>query len=269
MQIKYNFTKNLIFKLVLQDVPEAAVELAKRYIPNMGDLVYGDDFIINNPMNIEGIELKNTEFDFKFSVSDKLFEYEMQNNKTKYNLKSRILKYYGDLICSSFPRDIKYSHKKCYSLWFISYNIFEDNKPIRTFSLKDEDENTLYDYASITIVEIAKFSEEEYNKVWKKLFITNDIDSLKGDEVMDKVVKKMWDCNSEEAIAEKLRAEQEWLRGYNSDIEASKAEGIALGEAKGKTEANLETAKKLLSLGVDKTIISQSTGLSIEEINKL
>ena len=78
---------------------------------------------------------------------------------------------------------------------------------------------------------------------------------------MDKVVKKMWDCNSEEAIAEKLRAEQEWLRGYNSDIEASKAEG--------KTEANLETAKKLLSLGVDKTIISQSTGLSIEEINKL
>ena len=101
--------------------------------------------------------------------------------------------------------------------------------------------------------------------MWKKLFITNDIDSLKGDEVMDKVVKKMWDCNSEEAIAEKLRAEQEWLRGYNSDIEASKAEG----KAEGKTEANLETAKKLLSLGVDKAIISQSTGLSIEEINKL
>lgn len=263
MQIKYNFTKDLIFKLVLQDVPEAAVELAKRYIPNMGDLVYGNDFIINNPMNIEGIELKNTEFDFKFSVSDKLFEYEMQNNKTKYNLKSRILKYYGDLICSSFPKDIRYSHKKCYSLWFISYNIFEDNKPIRTFSLKDEDENTLYDYASITIVEIAKFSEEEYNKdVWKKLFITNDIDSLKGgDEVMDKVVKKMWDCNSEEAIAEKLRAEQEWLRGYNSDIEASKAEG--------KAEANLETAKKMKNKGLDNSLISEMTGLSIEEINKL
>ena len=266
MQIKYNFTKDLIFKLVLQDVPEAAVELAKRYIPNMGDLVYGDDFIINNPMNIEGIELKNTEFDFKFSVSDKLFEYEMQNNKTKYNLKSRILKYYGDLICSSFPKDIRYSHKKCYSLWFISYNIFDNNKTIRTFSLKDEDENTLYDYASITIVEIAKFSEEEYNKdVWKKLFITNDIDSLKGDEVMDKVVKKMWDCNSEEAIAEKLRAEQEWLRGYNSDIEASKAEG----KAEGKTEANLETAKKMKNKGLDNSLISEMTGLSIEEINKL
>ena len=82
---------------------------------------------------------------------------------------------------------------------------------------------------------------------------------------MDKVVKKMWDCNSEEAIAEKLRAEQEWLRGYNSDIEASKAEG----KAEGKTEANLETAKKMKKDNIDISIISKYTGLSIEEINKL
>lgn len=268
-KIDFNFTKDLIFKLVLQAVPEAAIELAKEFIPNMENLVYNPQtFIIDNPINREGINFKTTEFDFKFSLSDeKAFEYEMQNLNPGYDLKSRILKYYGDLIYSSFPKNQNYSHKKCYSAWFLKYNLFNDDKPIRTFYLTDECNNKLLDYASITIVEFAKISEEEYNKdVWKRLFITDDLDSLRGvDEVMDKVADKILDYNSDKAIREQLRAEEEWQRGKGEAIRASKEEGLAEGMAK----ANLDTAKKLLNLGVSIEIISKSTGLTIEEIKKL
>ena len=268
-EVEYNFTRDLIFKLTLQDVPEAAITLAKKFIPNMENLVYNEnDFKIDNPINSKGVIIKSTEFDFKFSLStEKSFEYELQNYKTPYDLKSRILKYYGDLISSSFPKAGDYSHKKCYTIWFVGYELFKDDKAIRTFYLKDELSNKLYDYASITIVEFAKISEEEYNKdVWKRLFITDDLDSLRGvDEVMDKVADKILDYNSDKAIREQLRAEEEWQRGKGEAIRASKEEGLAEGMAK----ANLDTAKKLLDLGVSIEIISKSTGLTIEEIKKL
>ena len=261
--VEFKFSQDLMFKLVLQAVPKAAVELARHFIPDMDGLVYDESFVVDNPINAEGVDLKTSIFDFKFTINNNSFEYEMQNSKTNYDLTSRILKYYGDLIVSSFPKDDRFNHKKCYALWFLNYKLFYDDNPMRTFVLKDQYNNGLIDYASITIVEFAKISEEEYNKdVWKKLFITNDIESLKGvDEVMDEVVKKILDYNSDEAIQEQLRAEQEWVRGYNSAVNASLEQG--------KIEANKATAKKLLNLGVDIKIISESTGLTVEEINNL
>ena len=268
-EVEYNFTRDLIFKLTLQDVPKAAIELAKKFIPNMEDLVYDEKiFKIENPINYKGVNIKSTEFDFKFSLStENSFEYELQNYKTPYDLKARILKYYGDLISSSFPKQGDYSHKKCYTIWFVGYELFKDDISIRTFYLKDELNNKLYDYASITIVEFAKITEEEYNKdVWKKLFITNDMESLKGvDEVMDEVVKKILDYNSDEAIQEQLRAEQEWVRGYNSAVNASMEQGLE----KGKKEANIATAKKMKNKGYSIDEIVEITGLSEEEINAL
>ncbi len=46
-------------------------------------------------------------------------------------------------------------------------------------------------------------------------------------------------------------------------------EGFAEGQAKGREEANRETARNLLALGVDVQIIARSTGLSAEEIATL
>ena len=113
-----------------------------------------------------------------------------------------------------------------------------------------------------TIIEIAKFSEEEYNNdVWKKLFITNDIESLRGDEIMNEVVDKILDYNSDKAIAEQLRAEKYWRRDYNTSMDVAREEG--------EKSAKLETAKKLLKLGIGLYVISEATGLSIEEIEAL
>jgi predicted transposase/invertase (TIGR01784 family) len=41
------------------------------------------------------------------------------------------------------------------------------------------------------------------------------------------------------------------------------------GEAKGRAEKTIETARNLKNLGVSVAIIAQATGLSVEEINRL
>ena len=48
-----------------------------------------------------------------------------------------------------------------------------------------------------------------------------------------------------------------------------RAEGLAEGRAEGRAEANVENARKMKSLGVEFSVISQVTGLSHEEIESL
>ena len=83
------------------------------------------------------------------------------------------------------------------------------------------------------------------------------------------VAEKQWDYNSDQAIKEQLRAEEEWRRGYNSDMAASKEEGIAEGIEKGRFEEKKKTAKKMKEKGYSNNEIAELTGLSLEEITKL
>lgn len=72
------------------------------------------------------------------------------------------------------------------------------------------------------------------------------------------------------------RSYKHWLDMYNvKEIARSEghaeghAEGLAEGRAEGLAEGKLEIATALKRIGVDVAIISQSTGLSLEEIDKL
>ena len=56
------------------------------------------------------------------------------------------------------------------------------------------------------------------------------------------------------------------IDGMKKGIEKGIKEGIKKGKLEGIKEGKLETAKNLLKLNVSKEVISQSTGLSIEEI---
>ena len=86
---------------------------------------------------------------------------------------------------------------------------------------------------------------------------------------MDIVAEKQWDYNSDQAIKEQLRAEEEWRRGYNSAVAASKEEGKLEGIAEGKAEANKAIVMKMKEKGYSNNEIAELTGLSLEEISKL
>ncbi len=52
-------------------------------------------------------------------------------------------------------------------------------------------------------------------------------------------------------------------------IEEGEARGIQLGEARGKARRNFEVARNLQKAGISIEIISQSTGLTKEQIEEL
>ena len=56
---------------------------------------------------------------------------------------------------------------------------------------------------------------------------------------------------------------------YYSTMTTSYNKGKAEGRAEGKDEAKREDAIKMKELGVSPTIISQVTGLTVEEVEKL
>ena len=78
---------------------------------------------------------------------------------------------------------------------------------------------------------------------------------------MDKKLLSIYDNMVRDEI--QIAAEREYA------VEEALAEGHAKGRAEGRAEANIETAKKLKLAGADIKLISQCTGLSIEEVQAL
>jgi predicted transposase/invertase (TIGR01784 family) len=67
-----------------------------------------------------------------------------------------------------------------------------------------------------------------------------------------------------------LRIEANTIRNYEQRGEArGREEGIQIGEARGREEGKIAIAKNLLRAGLSIEIISQSTGLSKEQIESL
>jgi predicted transposase/invertase (TIGR01784 family) len=63
----------------------------------------------------------------------------------------------------------------------------------------------------------------------------------------------------------KEREETDWENYVNSRVTKATAKAVAKATA----ETKAETAGKLLDVGMDKKMISEVTGLSLEEIQKL
>lgn len=71
------------------------------------------------------------------------------------------------------------------------------------------------------------------------------------------------------AAVENAAKEKGMAEGRAEGRAEGMAEGMAKGMAEGKTKAIIETAKRLLNMGLDMEQVAQGTGLSIEEVRKL
>ena len=88
------------------------------------------------------------------------------------------------------------------------------------------------------------------------------LNSLGGDTLMDEYVKEAEEVSFEGGVGEAY--DKEWAlrdQGYR--------DGLLQGKTVGKSERNIEIAKKLLKNKVDISIIIDSTGLTKEEILSL
>lgn len=106
--------------------------------------------------------------------------------------------------------------------------------------------------------EIAAFSPQRRSEYWESLKNYRD-----WKNVLDTNMKKSYVKGREEGLAEGIE------KGLAEGIEKGLAEGIEKGRVEGIMEEKRKSALNLKALGVASEIISQSTGLSKEEVDRL
>ncbi|MCD8541958.1 MAG: hypothetical protein LRY69_00370, partial [Gammaproteobacteria bacterium] len=78
-----------------------------------------------------------------------------------------------------------------------------------------------------------------------------------------------WDQVSREKTLLSEKYTEGKAEGFAEGEAKGKAEGLAEGKAEGKAEGRVEIAKKLRELGAPLSMITESTGLTAEEIEAL
>ena len=86
---------------------------------------------------------------------------------------------------------------------------------------------------------------------------------------MDKVINKYERFTSSEDEMQIYNARDAFLYGQTVMLKREREEGIKEGVEKGKKSEKIAIAKKFKNSGIDINIISENTGLSIEEIKNL
>ena len=294
--VKYNFTYDLVFKAALEACPNAAIKLIKEFVHDLKDISLDEEVTFLKQENIKGVDIKTTIFDVSLQIANNLVELEMQKNKREYEMKYRILKYYFDLASSSYEKGDTYAHKLCYSVWFLGFNLFKGKKSIHEVKMMDDEfKETFGNDSKIIVVEFEKFKDIDYNNNrWYKLFKTNDLESLKGDDlIMNELADKIENLNNDTEFVYKLdareRAEREQKarmtaaiekglkeglekgikQGREKGLKEGREKGLKEGKKEGSMEKAKEIAKKLKAKGLSTSEIIELTQLDAKEIESL
>ena len=245
---------------------------------------------IINPHNLpENINLKESVLDVKaITKSNKKIIIEIQLSGNIDFLK-RIYYYISRNIVSEVDEKEPYEIiSEVISINFVNFNMdFNDEgKPHRCFKLIDiENPNVVLDMVQMHILEVPRFKNILSNSniedmkrkgilSWIEFFTAKDLDKVKeelkeANYIMDKVINKYERFISSEDEMEVYNARDAFLYGQTVMLKREREEGIKEGMEKGKKSEQIAIAKNLKKSGIDINIISENTGLSIEEINKL
>ena len=154
----------------------------------------------------------------------------------------------------------------------LSVNLPKDYPCISTYILYDHNNNlTFIDNFKIYEINLEKIKELCYNKDIKGNILSMlDMDleellNVKGDKYMEKLKKEAIYLNNEDEFAKYMPDDVAERLFMNSYIQ----KGFEQGIEQGIEQKNIEIAKKMLAKDTDINFISEITGLSIEEINKI
>ena len=261
---------------------------------------------IINPHNLpENINLKESVLDVKALTKDKrkvIIEIQLSGN---IDFLRRIYYYISKNIVSEVEEKEPYDIiSEVISINFVNFYIdFNDKgKPHRCFKLIDtENPEIVLDMVQMHIVEVPRFkkvlynsSEEDIKKKkilsWIEFFTAKDFDKVKDklkevNNIMPKVINKYERFISSEDEIQVYNARDAFLYGQTLMLRREREEGLQEGRKeglqegmergiekgiqKGRREEQITIARSLKNAGIDIKIISENTGLSVEEVLKL
>ena len=140
------------------------------------------------------------------------------------------------------------THKVFYDkLEYIYVEISKFNKPL-------EELDTLYEkwlYALKNLYKLTQRPKELCDKVFDRLFEEAEIAKFTPQEMREYETSKMA------------------YRDIKNSVDTAKREGIEIGRAEGKHEANTETAQRLLAMGLSAEQVAKATQLPLDIIKNL
>lgn len=261
--------------------------------------------ILKGRPNIKDLTLENNEISkiFKDSKSSRLdilavddngikYDIEMQCQKTK-DIPNRAAYYASKLFTKDLKENDDYNKSRVISIWIFAENVTERHEPLSeafmTFQPnKSDNYEIMTDNIKIIYLELKKYliNSHNYNDKLTKWvdFLTNpinldrktiedkDIEKAKktleyistNDEerlIIDKIVEGRNDFYSAKNIAKE--------EGIEEGVKIGLKEGLKKGINKGLKEGKIEIAKNMLKKQLDIKLISELSGLTIDEINEL
>lgn len=139
-----------------------------------------------------------------------------------------------------------------------------------------------YDKLTLIYLEMPKFnkSEDELVTMFDKwLFVLRNLSRLmaRPAALQDRIFTRLFEAaeiakftkEQYEAYEESLKVYRDWQNTIVTAEQKGMAKGMAEGIAKGRMEQNIANARSMKLAGLDYEIISQVTGLSKDEIDKL
>jgi predicted transposase/invertase (TIGR01784 family) len=154
----------------------------------------------------------------------------------------------------------------------------ERRKLYRLVSLRDEDGDEFTDRLKMVFLQMPLFTLTEPELITQKdkwLFFLKNLESFESipQILREPVFEKAF------ATAEYVKYSPEAQEAYQNDLKAyrdnrnvvdtARIEGYAEGKAEGKAERNIEIARNLKKKGLDAAFIAETTGLSLDEIERL
>ena len=249
---------------------------------------------IINPHNLpENINLKESVLDVKAITKDNkkiIIEIQLSGN---IDFVKRIFYYISKNIVSELNENESYDIiSQVISINFVNFNMdfYDEGKAHRCFKLIDtENHKVSLDMMQMHIIEVPRFikvlnnsniDDIKRNKIlsWIEFFTVKDLNKVKEklkevNDIMPKVIDKYERFISSEKEMEVYNARDAFLYGQTlmlkKEREEGIKEGIEQGIEKGEKNKALSIAKSLKKSGLDIKFISNNTGLSIDEVEKL
>ena len=217
-----------------------------------------------------------------------IIEIQLQGNS---RFPERILYYWA----ANYSKLLKHGEKYDELTPVISINLLNFNldktKNIHSCYMLYEMNNKklLTDHLQIHIIELKKFKKNMLAKdlnSWLKIFTSKNLEAsmseiVKEKPIMEEVQRKynnfvksklmMMEYEKKEAYlyGNQIMMEEERRLGKEEGIKQGKEEGIKEGMEKGTKEALILTARNMKNKNMDTKLISEITGLSIEEIENI
>ena len=237
---------------------------------------------LNLERNVDNVKVKRKHLDLYLETNIGKIQVEVNTTNSKY-VKPRNMSYLCDIYSHHTLVGQEYDQDTLIIQININYGQ-QDEKYIREYRLRDESGKEYIKNFIIYEINMEKYMKLWYNKNEKELEKSKYIVMLnlekeeleklsKKDKVVIKYMKEIERVNENPKFREYMSAEEDNKKIENSLkrewMEEGLAEGIKEGIKEGSYKRNIEIAKSLLKNKVDIEIITSSTGLSIEELEKL